>query len=275
MEFYGPMQSLDNGVPDPVIGGTGTAPLRAAVAPPPAPLSVIDLHRSADRLVLRLTSSEGSVAGGSIELPLSASALTAVTIALCASDDAQDALLRRALREGPRHADDPATRLALAELPLFLAAPGAPDPDIPAAHAAHAADIVNRAVARLLLVSAGSDLAAVERRDGRVTVDRACGFMSREIARSLTLDDVVRATDASSRALQYGFRARHGLSPMRWLREQRLRRLHAALRAAPTDEGVAELATALGLNHLGRLGQVFEARFGLLPRALLHRARLG
>lgn len=226
-------------------------------------------------MVLRWMSSDSAGDGGSIELPLPAAALAAVTLALSGSDDPQNALARQALREGPRRADDPATRLALGELPLFLAAPGAPDPDLPGAHAAHAADIVQRAVARLLLVCAGADAAAVERRDGRVTVDRACGFMSREIARPLTLDEVVRATDASSRALQYAFRARFGLSPMRWLREQRLRRLHAALRAAPTGEGVAELATGLGLNHLGRLGQMFEQRFGLLPRELLHRARLG
>ena len=118
------MQALDNIAPDPVLVGAGGAPVRAAVPPSQTTLSVVDLHPSADRLVLRLTSSDGAAEGGSIELPLPAAEPTAVTLALSGSDDPQGALLRRALREGPRRADDPATRLALIELPLFLAAPG-------------------------------------------------------------------------------------------------------------------------------------------------------
>jgi transcriptional regulator GlxA family with amidase domain len=62
---------------------------------------------------------------------------------------------------------------------------------------------------------------------------------------------------------------------MRWLREQRLRRLHAALQRADDAQGVTELAVGLGFAHLGRLGQVFEQRFGLLPSHLLRRARRG
>jgi transcriptional regulator GlxA family with amidase domain len=158
---------------------------------------------------------------------------------------------------------------------LFLHAPGAPDPTAPDTHAMQSADIVARAVSRLTLVLAGEDAALVERRDPRVPTDRACGLMVTNIAKPLALEDLVQFTGASSRALQYAFRARFGMSPMRWLREQRLRRLHAALQHAGDAESVTELAVGLGFTHLGRLGQVFEQRFGLLPSHLLRRARRG
>lgn len=272
------MQSLDNAAAAPLSAGQPAAAPLVAPAPAPIPHDILLLRAIDDRLVLRVIRVGTADDTVGIEVSAESAALTAIAAAL--SDPESDpergrSLLRRALRVGTRQVADDATRRALAELPLFLAAPGAPDPDAPAAHAAHAADIVHRAVARALLISAGEDPARLERRDGRVTVDRACGFMVTHITRPLDLADVVRASDISSRTLQYAFQTRFGMSPMRWLREQRLRRLHAALRAAPADVGVTELAAGLGFTHLGRLGQVFEQRFGLLPRHLLRRARLG
>jgi AraC-like DNA-binding protein len=179
--------------------------------------------------------------------------------------------LTRALAPGEHRAVDAAGALALRELPLFLRAPGAADPDRPQAHYTHAADILQRAAARTLLALAGVDAARLERRDGAVSVDRACGFMIAYIAEPLILDDLLRATDVSARSLQYAFQARHGTGPMQWLREQRLRRLHASLASAPRGMGVTELATAAGFTHLGRLGGVFRRRFGLRPHEMLGR----
>jgi AraC-like DNA-binding protein len=180
-----------------------------------------------------------------------------------------------ALAPGTHRAVDPAGALALRELPRFLLAPGVADPDHPQSHYAHAADILQRTAARTLLALAGADPARLERRDGGVTVDRACGFMIAHIGEPLILDDVLRATDVSARGLQYAFQARYRIAPMQWLREQRLRSLHALLTAAPRGHGVTGLATAVGFTHLGRLGGDFRRRFGLRPHEVLARAQRG
>lgn len=183
--------------------------------------------------------------------------------------------LAQALAPGRHPAIDDVGQHALQEFPSFLSAPGLADPDQPEAHHPQVAAILHRAAARTLLALAGADITRLERRDGGVAVDRACGFMIDHIAEPLSLEDVRQSADVSARSLQYAFEARHRMGPMQWLREQRLRRLHALLSGAPRDAGVTELATAAGFTHLGRLGGLFRARFGHRPHELLEHARRG
>lgn len=269
------MQSLDNAVPAPHEAGTATAP---SIGPAPraaAPVASVVFSPDPDSVLLFASRDEAPDATRGLLVHFDPSVVNGQAAGLLGPAHSRDPALRQLLRPGLRLAGDGSARRALAEMPVFLQAPGVPDPDAPEGHAEHAADIVQRAVARLLLTFAGMDPALLERRDGRVTVDRACGFMAGNIARPLALEDVVQATGASSRTLQYAFLRRFGLSPMRWLREQRLRRLHAALQGASADQGVTDIAVGLGFTHLGRLGQLFEQRFGLLPRHLLRRTRSG
>lgn len=269
------MQSLDNAVVAPHEAGRGPAPHHddAAQTPPAADLLV--LPPDLGHVLLRTARSEIDGASDGIMVRFAPTAVTGHAVRLLGAARARDPLLRWFLRPGLHAATDESARKAIAELPLFLHGPGAPDPDAPDTHAMQSADIVTRAVSRLMLVLAGENASRLERRDLRVPTDRACGFMVMNLAQPLSLDDLVSVTGASSRTLQYAFQSRFGMSPMRWLREQRLRRLHAALQHAGDDESVTELAVGLGFTHLGRLGQVFEQRFGLLPSHLLRRARRG
>ena len=269
------MQPLDNAVPAPQEAGRGPAPLHDDESCAPAAADLLVLPPDLGHVLLRSARHEPDGSPDGIIVRFDPAAATGHAMSLLGATRARDPLLRQFLRPGLHAAPDETARRAIMEIPLFLCAPGVPDPDAPDAAATQAADIVVRAISRLMLVLAGEDAALVERRDLRVPADRACGFMVMNIARQLSLDDLVQVTGASSRALQYAFQSRFGMSPMRWLREQRLRRLHAALRHAGDAAGVTELAVGLGFTHLGRLGQVFEQRFGLLPSHLLRRARRG
>lgn len=266
---------MDNAVAAPHEAGRGSAPHHDDAAQTPAAADLLVLPPDLGQVVLRAARSGIDGTSDGIIVRFDPAAVTAHAVLLLGAARARDPLLRRFLRPGLYAATDESARKTISELPLFLHAPGAPDPDAPDAHAMQSSDIVARAVARLALVLAGEDAALVERRDLRIAADRACGFMVMHIAKPLALDDVVRFTGASSRTLQYMFQSRFGMSPMRWLREQRLRRLYAALQHAGDAEGVTGLAVGLGFTHLGRLGQVFLQRFGLLPSHLLRRARRG
>ncbi|MFI8592850.1 AraC family transcriptional regulator [Microbacterium sp. NPDC078428] len=68
------------------------------------------------------------------------------------------------------------------------------------------------------------------------------------------------------RSLQIAFRRELGVSPMRYLRNVRLRRCYAALRdPAFAGISVSDVAAANGFTHLGRFAQVFRDTYGLLP----------
>lgn len=61
----------------------------------------------------------------------------------------------------------------------------------------------------------------------------------------------LRITEPSTRALQYGFAAQAGMSTMAYLRQVRLQRADADLRAADgSDRGVARIASRWGVHQL-------------------------
>ncbi|WP_459550041.1 AraC family transcriptional regulator [Nocardia sp. X0981] len=77
--------------------------------------------------------------------------------------------------------------------------------------------------------------------------------------------------NVSIRALQAGFIRDLGCTPTEFIRNQRLERIHQELSKASPVEGVSvsEVAQRWGFSHLGRLSQVYRARYGELPSRTL------
>lgn len=104
------------------------------------------------------------------------------------------------------------------------------------------------------------------------SVRRAEAWMGERLGDPVTLGDVARACEVSSRTLQAAFHARHGLGPMQWLREQRLQAVRDALAAASgARPSVAEVALRFGFSHLGDFSQAYRRRFGETARDTLTR----
>jgi AraC-like DNA-binding protein len=73
-----------------------------------------------------------------------------------------------------------------------------------------------------------------------------------------------------SRGLQDGFARHVGVSPTAYLRDVRLRRVHADLHAAdPARHTVAEIALRWGFAHLGRFAATYRRRYGCAPSQTL------
>lgn len=90
----------------------------------------------------------------------------------------------------------------------------------------------------------------------------------------LTTTDLAHAVGISARALQEGFRRHVGTSPLAYLRDVRLSRVHAELAAASPDSAtVAQIATKWGFGHLGRFSDVYRRKFGVAPHQTLRAAR--
>lgn len=106
-------------------------------------------------------------------------------------------------------------------------------------------------------LSAASRYLAVNAADPRLsarTIAGAIGISERQLSRVL---------------------AEAGESLPRMLRNHRLRHSLALIRAADPDESVATIARRSGFGSPGHFATVFTREFGLPPKEVLHRARLG
>lgn len=103
-------------------------------------------------------------------------------------------------------------------------------------------------------------------------VRAAVEFIRNHLAGPITIEDIAAAANRSSRALQEAFRARLGLSPITFLRNERL---DTARRALETGEpaGVRDVALTVGFRHLGRFSAAYAARFGESPSTTLRHSR--
>lgn len=73
----------------------------------------------------------------------------------------------------------------------------------------------------------------------------------------------------SMRSLFLGFRRHRGVSPMRLLRELRMRRVREELLAAAPGARVTDIALRWGFGHLGRFSQEYRHAYGEPPAATL------
>lgn len=89
----------------------------------------------------------------------------------------------------------------------------------------------------------------------------------------LTTSTLAAHCNVSVRTLQAGFQHHLGVSPMAYLRDERLRRARLELESAdPSSTTVAEIAHRWGFSHLGRFGAAYKARYGETPARALRSA---
>lgn len=107
-----------------------------------------------------------------------------------------------------------------------------------------------------------------ERRNARIRA--AVDFLHEHAADPLTVTDIARAADLSVRGLQESFQRTLDRAPMAYLREVRLRRVHADLvQADPGSVAVGDVARRWGFTHIGRFSGEYLQRFGEYPRETL------
>jgi AraC-like DNA-binding protein len=103
-------------------------------------------------------------------------------------------------------------------------------------------------------------------------VRRAIDYMQAHLQQAVTVADLVAATGVAGRTLFMHFKNFKGISPMRYLRGARLRRVRQALLRSDTDANVTEIAMSMGFTHMGRFSAVYRRYFGERPSETL-RAR--
>ncbi|MCF8170589.1 MAG: AraC family transcriptional regulator [Methylotenera sp.] len=95
-------------------------------------------------------------------------------------------------------------------------------------------------------------------------VARLCDYMHANLESGLTLTDLETFCGLSARSLQLSFKRHLGCSPMQWLTQQKLHKIHKILSDADISEPIASLAVAYFPN-LGDFARYYRHQFGELP----------
>ncbi len=96
-------------------------------------------------------------------------------------------------------------------------------------------------------------------------VRRAIDYMLAHCHEPLTAGDIARQAGVSTRSLFAGFRSYRDTTPMAFLRDLRLDRVHAELQLASGPGMVTTTAMRWGFMHLGQFSAAYRRRFGVLP----------
>ena len=108
-------------------------------------------------------------------------------------------------------------------------------------------------------------LARPERSISSRDVKRATDYIQTNLAKVVTLPDIVSAAGVPGRTLFKHFRQFTGMTPMSYLRNARLMRVHDVLLKAPDGASIAAIASSHGFDHLGRFAVEYRKRFGEKP----------
>ncbi|MEN3533679.1 AraC family transcriptional regulator [Microbispora sp. ZYX-F-249] len=128
---------------------------------------------------------------------------------------------------------------------------------------------------QLLLAQPSNYSEALSEGQSRVAptaVQRAVDLIEAHAAEPLTVEEIAEAVGVGARALQEGFRRHLETTPMRYLREVRLERVHSELTVQdPGAATVTDVAYRWGFVHLGRFALAYRRRFGESPSETLRR----
>jgi len=107
----------------------------------------------------------------------------------------------------------------------------------------------------------------------RGVVQNAVNYIEDHLAERITMEAVAKAVHMSVRSIQQGFREELGMTPMTYVRERRLERVHEELTDAIPSDGVTvtQVAERWGFHHLGSFGVEYRKRWGEAPSATLRR----
>lgn len=103
-------------------------------------------------------------------------------------------------------------------------------------------------------------------------VKRAEDYIHNNCRGEVTIDDLVQESGVSARTLYKGFQEFRGVSPMKFLKQTRLDRVHHALLQAEPSDSVTRIAMDFGFRQLGRFAVEYRQRFGESPSDTLRLA---
>ena len=111
------------------------------------------------------------------------------------------------------------------------------------------------------LICATPDLSFNDRHSFNVI----CDYLMAHLTEPITLTELERKSGLSARTLQYQFARYAGISPMAWLKQQRLIKARQMLQQPGGVRSVTELAMDLCFSSASRFAAEYRQQFGRAP----------
>jgi AraC-like DNA-binding protein len=102
-------------------------------------------------------------------------------------------------------------------------------------------------------------------------VRRAIDYIEANLDEPIGFADIAAASGIPGRTLSQHFRRFRDTTPMRYLRDARLEKVHEALCGAEPEESILQIAGSWGFGHMGRFAAAYRTRFGEAPSETLGR----
>lgn len=100
-------------------------------------------------------------------------------------------------------------------------------------------------------------------------------FMRANIEEEISADEIVEASGAPMRTLYYSFKKYRGMSPLSWMKAERLKAARNALLTGSGHRTVTEIANLYCSSNLGRFSREYYRQFGEYPSQTLQRKANG
>jgi AraC-like DNA-binding protein len=99
---------------------------------------------------------------------------------------------------------------------------------------------------------------------------RAVNYIYDHLSEAIALSAIAVAAEVGQRSLQKQFEKHFGVSPMRFVRREKLKQVrHALLQSTPEEEHVGDVAARWGFFHTGHFARIYQQEFGESPSATL------
>ena len=103
-------------------------------------------------------------------------------------------------------------------------------------------------------------------------VRQAEEFIVTHSCEPITINDILKQSGCSKKALFSNFRKYRDYTPTQFLTETRLKLAHHRLQRANPGDSVTAIAYDCGFSHMGRFSDVYRKRYGANPSETLRRA---
>lgn len=104
------------------------------------------------------------------------------------------------------------------------------------------------------------------------SIKKAQDYIHQHLAQPLSVGRISQHVGISTRSLYAGFKEFLGISPMQYVKQERLSTVHKLLQEAdPQQHTVTELALLVGFSHLGQFAVDYQSVYGVRPSRTLQK----
>jgi len=100
-------------------------------------------------------------------------------------------------------------------------------------------------------------------------IKKAKQYIAQNLNLNISLSTLSQLCGVSARTLQKGFNQYFNQTPVEFIRDQRLARIHEQLKLGATDATVTEIMLSNGIQSFGHFSKLYKKRYGCLPSQTL------